>query len=168
MSNYKEIVTKAVVGKGKTSSITEHVLTPSSTPTTILGCWVINHKFTGNKVNDTATINGTFDINIWYSKEKNTKTEVVTETVNYTETVALKSVDDEYDGTDEIIIRATKQPNCIKAEIKDGIIYYSIEKELSVEVVGDAKIRVGINDEDDDSNTVEEEIEDNVKEDFLG
>ena len=53
----------------------------------------------------------------------------------------------------------------------DGIINYTIEKEFSVEVVGDAKIKVGINideDEQEEQKTIEDEIEENVNEDFLG
>ena len=43
MSNFKEIVTKAVIGKGKKtfSSTMEQII--ENNPTTILGCWVINH-----------------------------------------------------------------------------------------------------------------------------
>lgn len=43
MANYKEIVTKAVIGKGKKKFITKSEITPEVVPTTVLGCWVINH-----------------------------------------------------------------------------------------------------------------------------
>ena len=43
MASYKEIVTKAVVGKGKKTFTTTHTVSPEVVPTTILGCWVINH-----------------------------------------------------------------------------------------------------------------------------
>ena len=43
MSNYREIVTKTILGKGKKTFVTEHTITPEHVPTTILGCWVINH-----------------------------------------------------------------------------------------------------------------------------
>lgn len=46
MASYKEIVTKAVVGKGKKNFVSEHMVSPQITPTTILGCWVINHLIT--------------------------------------------------------------------------------------------------------------------------
>ena len=45
MANYREIVTKTVLGKAKKSFINHYTLTPEEKPTTILGCWVINHKF---------------------------------------------------------------------------------------------------------------------------
>lgn len=42
MSNYREIVTKAVVSKGKKLFTTNNSVTVNN-PSTILGCWVINH-----------------------------------------------------------------------------------------------------------------------------
>lgn len=43
MENYREIVTKAVIGKGKKSFSNHYSLIPEEKPSTILGCWVINH-----------------------------------------------------------------------------------------------------------------------------
>lgn len=43
MPNYKEIVTKAILGKGKKLFTTTNKVTVENKPTTILGCWVINH-----------------------------------------------------------------------------------------------------------------------------
>ena len=42
MNNYKEIVTKAVIGKSKKASTNEFSMTVENTPNTVLGCWVIN------------------------------------------------------------------------------------------------------------------------------
>lgn len=46
MASYKEIVTKAVVGKAKKNSISKFSVQPEEKPDTILGCWVINHLIT--------------------------------------------------------------------------------------------------------------------------
>lgn len=43
MAAYKEIVTKAVVGKGKKYFKNNYTIEANDTPTTVLGCWVINH-----------------------------------------------------------------------------------------------------------------------------
>ena len=43
MSNFKEIVTKAVVGKSKKNSVDSFSVETEQTPNTVLGCWVINH-----------------------------------------------------------------------------------------------------------------------------
>ena len=46
MSSYKEIVTKAVIGKGKKLFTNEYVVDVEKDVSTILGCWVINHLIT--------------------------------------------------------------------------------------------------------------------------
>lgn len=46
MASYKEIVTKAVIGKGKKYYKNNYSITVDQEPTTVLGCWVINHLIT--------------------------------------------------------------------------------------------------------------------------
>ena len=43
---YKEIVTKAVIGKGKKKYRNSYQISVEEKPTTILGCWIINHLIT--------------------------------------------------------------------------------------------------------------------------
>ena len=82
-SNFKEIVTKTVVGKGRKTFKTNHSLTPENTPNTVLGCWVINHTFTGTNRKNEVTVNGTFDVNVWYSYDNDSKTAVTTRNFSY-------------------------------------------------------------------------------------
>ena len=65
MASYKEIVTKAIIGKGKKHFKNSYTLEAENKPTTVLGCWVINHKFKGYKSGDKVGVDGSFDINIW-------------------------------------------------------------------------------------------------------
>ena len=43
---FKEIVTKAVVGKGKKRFTNNYSIDVDNKPSTVLGCWVINHLIT--------------------------------------------------------------------------------------------------------------------------
>ena len=166
MSNFKEIVTKAVVGKGRLTTTEEYSTTSSNNPSTILGGWVINHKFEGEKDGDSVKVNGSFDVNIWYSKNDNTETEVIKETVKYSDIIPITLLDD-YDGQNEIIVRVIKQPNCTKAQVsQDGTIIYTIEKTIAAELVGDTKIRIGL-DSFEDVDNIEQEINNETKENFL-
>ncbi len=178
MANFREIVTKAVIGKGKKSFVTENSVEVSNNPTTILGCWVINHNFQGEKKNDLIEIKGSYDVNIWYSYDHDTKTDVVRETNTYHESIHLRQRDDVSDN-EEIIVRSLKQPNCIKIEIAGNKINYTIEKELGIELVGDVKVKIEANEEEDpweeiveevepqDEKVQEEQIDKEVKEDFI-
>lgn len=180
MSNFREIVTKAVLGKGKKTFITNHVITPEHTPSTILGCWVINHNFSGEKTGEKVNINGSYDINIWYSYDNDQQTEVIKQTNTYKETVTVKKNDDSNSNDEDVIIRSLAQPSCSKVEIVDNTIKYTIEKELGIELVGDTKVRISVDeneeawdniiDENEIDNAIEEEVKEenvDVQEDFL-
>lgn len=170
MSNYKEIVTKAVVSKGKKLFTTNHSVKVSN-PSTILGCWIINHNFSGTKNNNKIVINGNYDVNIWYSYDNDTKTDVIKESNNYTEVINMRDNGD-IDG-DEIIVRSLKQPNCINVDIVGDSINYTVEKELGIELVGDIKVKIEANDEEDEWDEIVEDNENNketidsVKEEFI-
>ena len=172
MASFKEIVTKAVVGKGKKFFKNSYTVKCDNSPTTVLGCWVINHKFKGYKSGDKIGVDGSFDINIWYSYDNDTKTDVVKETNRYSETVHMRNV--ETDTTnEEIIVRSLKQPNCIKAEINGNKIDYSVEKELGIELVGDVKVKIEANLEEDpweeilEENKVDDVIDSEVREEYI-
>lgn len=71
--HYREIITKAVVGKGRKFTQSSHTLAPKNRPTSILGCWVINHEYKAKKSGSNVEVDGRYDINIWYSYNNNTK-----------------------------------------------------------------------------------------------
>ena len=174
MANYKEIVTKAVIAKGKKLFTTTNSVKVENVPSTILGCWVINHNFNGTKSNNSIKIDGSYDVNIWYSYDNDTKTDVLKVTNNYSEVVKMRNIDD-IEG-EEIIVRSLKQPNCVKVDIDGNKINYIIEKELGIELVGDIKVKIEANvdeepwDEILEEDKVEEKIENidaEVKEEFI-
>ena len=90
MASFREIVTKAVIGKGKKQFTDNLSLQAENTPTTVLGCWVINHTFSGEKINNIVNITGSYDINVWYSYDNDTKTEVLKQRHIYNEVVTIQ------------------------------------------------------------------------------
>lgn len=173
MASYREIVTKAVIAKGKKLFTSNHEVISTNKPSTILGVWVINHNFNGIKNNDEIRINGSYDVNVWYSYDNDTKTEVLKETNQYSEIVRMREREEADD--EQIIVRSLKQPNCIKVDIDGDKIKYTIEKELGVELVGDVKVKVQADDDEDpwdeiieesNSEDVQENI-DNVSDEYL-
>ncbi len=137
MSNYKEIVTKTVVGKGRKTFTNNYTLTPENTPNTVLGCWVINHTFSGTNNQNEVTVSGNFDVNVWYSYDHDSKTAVTTRNYNYEEILRLRIKDpNSVQNNNEIIVRSLKQPTVQDVKIKGNDVYLTIEKELGVEIVG--------------------------------
>ena len=159
-SNFKEIVTKTVVGKGRKTFKTEHSLIPENTPDTVLGCWVINHTFTGTNKKNEVTVNGSFDVNVWYSFDNDSKTAVTTRNFTYQELLRLRVKDyDSLTNENEIIVRSLKQPTVQDVNIKDNNVYLTIEKELGVEIVGESKVKIAILEDELPWDDIEEEPE---------
>lgn len=164
MSNFKEIVTKAIIGKCKKRLTSNYEIECEEKPNTILGCWVINHSFRG--VNNLGKVNvtGNFDVNVWYSYDNDTKTAVCTRKFNYSDVINVPLKDNSKLNNDcDIIVNALKQPTVTDVKIKNDLVNLKIEKELGIEVVGNATVKVQVEEDYDDY----EEVYDNENNDEL-
>jgi len=147
-NEYREIITKAICGKGQKLSHEKKTISLTNQPSSILGCWIINHSYHAKKKsNQEIIVNGSYDVNIWYSFSDNTQTDVLTERIEYSDVIPLtikdqQCVNDDYD----IIANAEQQPNCLECEIsKQGDkIAIEIERELLVQVIGETKLYVKV------------------------
>jgi spore coat protein E len=176
MASFREIISKAVISKGKKTFSQQDKLEVTNKPATVLGCWVINHQFSGVKQNNQIIINGSYDINIWYSYDDDTKTDVVKSTHTYTEIVKMKDIDTEYDNS-SIIVRSLTDPKCVDVKIDGNTILYQVDLELGIELVGDVKVKVEVDDNLDEYDLIEEEnkktsdeidkIDEEVHDDYL-
>lgn len=174
MSSYKEIVTKTVIGKGKKEFRDKYEVSTNEKVDTVLGCWIINHKLEGKCNNDKVLIEGEYDTNIWYSYDNNTKTNVVNKKVYYKEEVKVNLKEDTSLNSDtEILLRSLKNPNCVDVNNKDKTIEFIVEKEIGIELIGDAKVKIAVEDDYDDYEVIEDEknaldeIDKEVEEDYL-
>lgn len=169
-NNYREIITKAVCGKGKKFTQASHTISPTEKPTSILGCWIINHKYEAAKKGDAVEVNGSYDINVWFSHSDNTKTEVVTEKATYTDVVPLKVRDDNMLSSElKVIANPVQQPNTLEATISpnQSTVVVQVEREFLVEVIGETKVKVAVSpegvieelDEDLDDEVTDEELD---------
>ncbi len=172
MSAYKEIVTKAIIGKGKKTSSNSYTIETEEKPNTVLGCWVINHRFNGTNNDGNVTVNGAFDVNVWYSYDNDTKTAVSTKRLSYSDMMKLH-LKENTNNNQEIVVRSLKQPTVTDVNIKDGLVNLDIEKELGVEVVGETKVKIAIEEDEepwediDDDEEITEQIDNEVNENYL-
>ncbi|MFI3307752.1 MAG: outer spore coat protein CotE [Mycoplasmatota bacterium] len=160
---YREIVTKAIVGKGKKILKNSYDIQATQKPSTVLGCWVINHQFKGFKSGEKIGVDGSFDVNIWYSYDDDSKTTVINKKIDYNDLFNIR-VKEEFDlSTDtEVIVRTLKQPVCSKVLIDGDKISFDVEKELGVEIVGETKVKISVEEEEEPWDEVIDEISDEV------
>ncbi|MCY0900947.1 MAG: outer spore coat protein CotE [Firmicutes bacterium] len=144
-TDYREIITSAVCGKGNKYSQSTYTIRTANRPTTIGGCWVMNHTCEGTLAGDVVEVHGRFDVNVWYSYNGNSETAVAKDTVSYVEQIALVDLDPNcfQDGL-EVSVKVLQQPNCLDATVVDAgaEILVRVELELSVEVIGRTKVCV--------------------------
>lgn len=167
MALYKEIVTKAIIGKGKKYFKNNYSIKATDNPTTVLGCWVINHKFKGYKSGEKIGVDGSYDVNIWYSYDNDSKTSVINKKVEYNDLFNVKVRENaDLTGDTDIIVRTLKQPTCSKVNIEDdGTITFDIEKELGVEIVGETKMKIAIEEDEEPWDEIDDEVtEEDLKE----
>ena len=170
MSNFKEIVTKAVVGKAKKNSVDSFSVETEEVPNTVLGCWVINHTFNGVNNNGRVGVNGEYDINVWYSYDNDTKTAVSTKRYAYNDNINVNLKDNTgLSSSNEIIVRSLTAPSASAVEVEGNTLKLKVEKELGVEIVGDIKVKINVLDDYDDyevdNSNVTEDI--NIDEEYL-
>ena len=172
MTSYKEIVTKAIIGKTKKTINADYEFSIDQKPDTILGCWVINHHFKGSLNNKEALISGDFDINVWYSYDNDTKTAVYTQNYSYNDTIQINA---KVSGNEEIAVNCLKQPTVLDVKINDGLVKLKVEKIFGVELIGNTTVKVASLDEVEDYEEVfdspkDEELNinvDNINENYI-
>lgn len=122
----------------------------------------MTHTFNGINNGGKVLVNGSYDINIWYSYDNNTKTNVLVKRFNYQDVMNVKIKENgDFSNTSDIIVRALNQPSVNDVSVDGSTIKLSVHKEMGVEIVGDTKVRVSVEDEFED---YEEIIDDDNKE----
>lgn len=161
---YREIVTKAVVGKGKISNTSTVIVSPSNNVSKILGCWVINHYYVNSFENGKVFAKGRYDIHLWYGYNNDSDTLIHKQTIDYVEEFNVKMKNNEViNEINEFLIRSVKYPSCNGLTLNDdGMVSIKVEKELTLDVIGDAKLKVQVSDSVDFNDDI-----DNINVDYL-
>lgn len=168
MNDVREIVTRAVLAKGRKKFKLKETVLVNTDISSVLGCWIINHQFETELNNKEVVVKGSFENNIWYSADNNTRTDVARSTTEYTTTVKVKEVlNDNISNHCDVVARILQQPTCTNALITNDGIEIDITFEVLVEVIGETKMMVNVVNTacpEDDLDMLENEI----NEDFLG
>lgn len=118
----------------------------------------MTHTFSGSEENNRIVINGSFDVNLWYSYDNNTKTSVITKNIPYKEMVTVSQKETTDSSKKDIIVRCLKGPSCISAKEDGNSINIDIEKELGIEIVGDTKVKIAIEETEEPWEDIPEEV----------
>ena len=163
MNEIREIVTKAVVAKGKKTINLYEIIKLSDIPESILGCLVINHKFNANKKDFDIDLNGSFELDIWYSSHNNEKTDIIKKIINYNQIISTKKIlSSEINSSNDCIVKILQHPSCTNAVIDNDECAVDIVLEVLVDVIGEVTMKVNIIDPIElDENDEIDEIDEN-------
>lgn len=169
MNEIREIVTRAVVAKGKkVFNLVEKVKTKEK-PYSILGCWIINHEFEASKINEVVKLDGEFEVNIWFSTNNNTKTDIIRETITYKKEITTKTVVKNYlENTDDILARIIQHPTVTNAKITDDYVQVDITFEIIAEIIGETKMKVTVFKETENWEEEIDTLDMDINENFIG
>ncbi len=140
--------TKAVTAEKIYGNIKKYNLITENMPSTVLGVWVINHKFESTKLEEDLRIEGEYEVNVWYSYGDNTKTDVVTKVIAYKEVVP-----NIFNDTSDYYLKSLGIPNCQKTYIEHEKLIVEVSKQFEIEIVNEIDLKI------DGENKIIEEVE---------
>lgn len=167
MSEVREIVTRAVLAKGRKNIKVCETIPLEQQPYSVLGCWVINHEFEVVQDQKQVNLTGSFEIDIWYAYDNNTKTDIARTTTKYQTVIKVKDIvcDATTDHTD-VIVRILQQPTCTNACIKENAIEVEVVFDALAEIIGETKMMVNVYSCNDNIDPIDN-LENEINEDFI-
>lgn len=168
MNEVREIVTRAVIAKGKKIFKICETIKPVNVPFSVLGCWVINHQFEAMLNEKKVDLDGSFEINVWFASDNNTKTDVAKAYTNYTGSVRVREIIcDNISSQCDVIARVLQQPTCTNAKITENGIEIEVVFEVLVEVIGETKMMVTVFNNCNEPYEVIDDFESEINENFI-
>lgn len=167
MNDVREIVTRAVLAKGRKVFKVKETVNVSNDVTSVLGCWIINHSFEANLKDKEVEVIGNFENDIWYSYDNNSATSVGKTTTEYKGVVRVREINcDNISDHCDVVARVLQQPTCTNAVITPDGIVIDVVFELLVEVIGETKMMVNVVSCPNNNEPIDD-FEGEINEDFL-
>ena len=146
MNEIREIVTKAVIGKG-TRKFEISITMPETVGLVerVLGAVMTNHSVHAGRSGNLIEMTGSYDVHVWYTHDNDKQTEIVRMTVDYGDIIELHhALRDHLLSSDEIIAEEIVAPYATDVRIEAGMIHVDVAFEVAAEVIGETKMRVAI------------------------
>ena len=144
----KEIVTKAVISKGKISESNELQLEVNDNANKVIGCWVINHHYINLLEKEKVYVNGSYDVHIWYALNDSKDTKIYKKTIDYKQEVVMDNYNFNKDES-EYKVYCIEYPNCTNLQLIDNRFILTIKKGLAIDVIGESKLLVQVSEADE-------------------
>ena len=139
----KEIVTKAVISKGKITDNEEMEFVIAENVNKVIGCWIINHNYLSVIEDDKVYVKGFYDVHVWYAMDNSSDTEIFKSTIEYKHQFNLDN--ENFNKNDsEYKLYCIEYPTCNKLELYNNRIIVNVKKCLAIDVIGESKLLVQV------------------------
>lgn len=150
MSSLREIFVKAVCARGRRTFVRMHRFRTKNHPDDLLGCRVTNHRYTTTMDGTRVTVNGAYDIHMWYSYTgiddgSRMHTAVSVQTVEFVEHVPVEYLAGAATAVvgAQAQVTATRHPRAAEVSLDaDGVVQVAVEDGYAAEVVGETTLWV--------------------------
>ena len=154
MAKYREILTKAIIGKGTNKIEENQVIEVDEEISRALGCWIINHQ-SSIKVED-EKIFAFYDKNfvnhdVWYGFNHDKNCKLANKVFEFTDEISYKFNDNlvqEINEQTEIKKYVNKQPTCVELKYEKNKIFVKVNRIYSIDIVGETKLTISVNEEE--------------------
>ena len=139
----KEILTRAVLSKGKIDSKETVKIESKQAPSKLIGCWIINNHYLPIVENEELFLEGSYDIHLWYAISEDKDSTLEKKTIQYKTRVGF----DEKINCNEVDFKVycNEYPHCLNMEIVDGKALLNIVQKYSIDAIGETKFVVDVN-----------------------
>ena len=110
---------------------------------------------------------GNFEINIWYSYDDNTKTDIAKKVVGYSQGINTRQIVKEVRDNSGCDCRIIQQPTCTNAKLVGSDIETEIVFEVVAEVIGETKMMVTVFTQVESYEPIDDNFENEINENFL-
>lgn len=145
---YREILTKAIIGKGK-RKITDNIKIPTNhNISKVLGCWIINHKYEVYLLDQKTLVKGSYEAFLWYGHDNDSNCNLLKHTFEFDDEIPFNFTLEKSNLTskNDLLVYELLTPNCIKMTYNDLDLNIEIEREYEVDIIGETKIKIKVDD----------------------
>ena len=145
---YREILTKAIIAKGE-KVIDENVsINTNKNISKILGCWIINHKYDISHLNQKIYVKGSYDVFYWFGFDDNTNCGLANKTYEFNDEIPYTYTLEKILLSDKCEIKSSEEcdPFCSSMTYENDIITISVKRKYLLDIIGETKIKVKVDD----------------------
>lgn len=145
---YREILTKAIIAKGKKEITNNNSITINNQISKVLGCWIINHNYCLQRDNQKILVKGSYEAFFWYGYDDDTNCGLERKTFEYYDEIPYTFTQEEILFDDAIIIKEklSKVPTCISMTYEQNTMKIDVQLVYEIDIIGETKLKIKVDD----------------------